>query len=97
MDVCLVIKQRLDELGFEQRDLAVAAEVTESYVSQLLTRKKLPPAPERTDIYERTRPWIDKYGGWAILVLSAIPNPVFDVAGIAAGIAKMPLKTFLSL
>lgn len=50
---------------------------------------------ERTDIYERTRPWIDKYGGWAILVLSAIPNPVFDVAGIAAGIAKMPLKTFL--
>ena len=31
MDVCLVIKQRLEELGFEQRDLAAAAEVTESY------------------------------------------------------------------
>ena len=46
MDVCLVIKQRLEELGFEQRDLAAAAEVTESYISQLLTRKKLPPAPE---------------------------------------------------
>lgn len=50
---------------------------------------------ERTDIYERTKPWVDKYGGWAILVLSAIPNPFFDAAGIAAGIAKMPLKTFL--
>ena len=50
---------------------------------------------ERTDIYERTKPWIDKYGGWAILFLSAIPNPFFDAAGIAAGIAKMPLKTFL--
>jgi membrane protein DedA with SNARE-associated domain len=27
--------------------------------------------------------------------LSAIPNPLFDVAGIAAGIAKMPFMTFL--
>jgi len=52
MDVCSVIKARLKELGLEQKDLAAAAEVTESYVSQLLTRKKLPPAPERTDIYE---------------------------------------------
>jgi transcriptional regulator with XRE-family HTH domain len=51
MDVCLVIKQRLDELGLEQKDLAAATEVTESYISQLLTRKKLPPAPDRTDIY----------------------------------------------
>src|SRR5947209_4864565 len=53
MDVCLVIKRRLDELGLAQKDLATAAEVTESYVSQLLARKKLPPAPDRTDIYEK--------------------------------------------
>jgi transcriptional regulator with XRE-family HTH domain len=53
VDVCLVIKQRLEELGLEQRDLAAAAEVTESYISQLLTRKKLPPAPGRTDIYDK--------------------------------------------
>ena len=53
MDVCSVIKTRLQELGFEQKDLAAAAEVTESYISQLLTRKKLPPAPDRTDIYEK--------------------------------------------
>lgn len=53
MDVCLVIKRRLDELGFEQKDLAAAADVTESYISQLLSRKKLPPAPDRTDIYEK--------------------------------------------
>lgn len=51
MDVCLVIKQRLEELGLEQKDLATAAGVTDSYISQLLTRKKLPPAPDRTDIY----------------------------------------------
>lgn len=53
MDVCLVIKERLEQLGFEQKDLAAAAQVTESYISQLLTRKKPPPAPDRTDIYEK--------------------------------------------
>lgn len=53
MDVCSVIKARLRELGFGQKELAAASEVTESYVSQLLTRKKLPPAPDRTDIYEK--------------------------------------------
>jgi transcriptional regulator with XRE-family HTH domain len=53
MDVRSLIRKRLDELGLEQKDLAAAAKVTESYVSQLLTRRKLPPAPERTDIYGR--------------------------------------------
>ncbi|HTC87167.1 MAG TPA: helix-turn-helix transcriptional regulator [Bryobacteraceae bacterium] len=53
MDVSLVIKQRLSELGLDQRDLAAATQVTESYVSQLLTRRKAPPAPGRTDIYDK--------------------------------------------
>jgi len=53
MDVGSLIRQRLEELGLGQKDLAAAAEVTESYVSQLLARKKMPPAPDRTDIYER--------------------------------------------
>ena len=53
MDVSLLIKQRLKELGLEQKDLAAAAQVTESYISQLLARKKAPPAPGRTDIYEK--------------------------------------------
>ena len=50
---------------------------------------------ERTDIFNKINPWIEKYGGWTILVLSAIPNPFFDIAGIAAGIAKIPLWRFL--
>ena len=50
---------------------------------------------ERTDIYNRIHPWVDKYGGWAILVFAAIPNPFFDLAGIAAGVSKMPLWRFL--
>src|ERR1700731_3453787 len=53
VDVALLIRQRLEQLGLGQRDLAAAAKVTESYVSQLLTRKKSPPASERTDIYEK--------------------------------------------
>ena len=53
MDVSLVIRQRLEEFGLEQRDLAQAAQVTESYISQLLTRRKAPPAPNRTDIYDK--------------------------------------------
>ena len=53
MDLSLAIKKRLQELELEQKDLAAAAEVTTSYISQLLNRKKLPPAPDRTDIYEK--------------------------------------------
>ena len=53
MDVPFVIRQRLEELGADQRDLATATQVTESYISQLLTRKKAPPAPTRTDIYDK--------------------------------------------
>jgi transcriptional regulator with XRE-family HTH domain len=57
VDVPFVIRHRLEELGLEQQDLARAARVTDSYISQLLTRKKAPPAPNRTDIYAR----IDKF------------------------------------
>ena len=53
MDVSSVIRQRLVELGLEQKDLAAAAKVTDSYISQLLTRKKRPPDPDRTDIYDK--------------------------------------------
>jgi len=53
LDISLVIRHRLKELGLEQRDLAAAAQVTESYISQLLAGKKGPPAPGRTGIYDR--------------------------------------------
>jgi len=50
---------------------------------------------ENTKTYNRVLPWVQKYGAWAILVLSAIPNPFFDLAGIAAGVAKIPVWKFL--
>ena len=63
MDVPLVIRRRLNELGLEQKDLAAAAQVTESYISQLLARKKAPPAPNRTDIYDKIGKFLKLPGG----------------------------------
>jgi membrane protein YqaA with SNARE-associated domain len=50
---------------------------------------------ERMDIFERITPYIKKYGPFGIAALAAIPNPFFDLAGIAAGMLKMPLWRFL--
>lgn len=63
MDVPYVIKRRLEELGLEQKKLAHAAQVTESYISQLLTRKKAPPASYRTDIYEKIERFLELPSG----------------------------------
>ncbi len=51
MNIKELTRYRLEELGHEQRDLAAAAQVTESYISQLLSGT--PPAPNRSDIYEK--------------------------------------------
>jgi hypothetical protein len=53
MDVAQLIQEKLNEFALDQRDVADAAQVTESYISQLLSRKKAPPDPERTDIYDK--------------------------------------------
>ncbi|PYO99646.1 MAG: XRE family transcriptional regulator [Gemmatimonadetes bacterium] len=78
MDVSLVIRRRLEEFGLEQRDLAEAAQVTESYISQLLTGKRAPPAPNRTDIYDK----MDKF----------LKLPSGELARVADGQRKEQLK-----
>ncbi len=45
--------------------------------------------------YERVVRWMKKYGDVTILVLAFIPNPLFDLAGVVAGILKMPVWKFL--
>ena len=45
--------------------------------------------------YQRVVRWMEKYGDITILVLAFIPNPLFDLAGIVAGILKMPIWKFL--
>lgn len=40
--------------------------------------------------------WMEKYGLWTIFILAVIPNPLFDLAGIASGMLKIPVwKYFL--
>lgn len=40
--------------------------------------------------------WLNRRGMLVIFVLAIIPNPVFDVAGIAAGALRMPLARYLA-
>jgi uncharacterized membrane protein YdjX (TVP38/TMEM64 family) len=50
---------------------------------------------ERSRAYDRIDAWVQRYGQWAILLLAILPNPFFDVAGMAAGVLKMPVWKFL--
>lgn len=50
---------------------------------------------EDSERYEKVVHWMEKYGDVTILVLAFIPNPLFDLAGMTAGILKMPVWKFL--
>lgn len=45
--------------------------------------------------YSRVERWIQRYGAWGILFLGFQPILPFDIAGLLAGAAKMPLYKFL--
>lgn len=45
--------------------------------------------------YKRVEAWINKHGFWAIFAISLQPIIPFDIGGIIAGAAKMPLYKFL--
>ncbi|MBN1303228.1 MAG: VTT domain-containing protein [Anaerolineales bacterium] len=49
---------------------------------------------ENTKPYQRIVPHVRKYGILVIFILSAIPTPFFDLAGVAAGVLKMRLPRF---
>ncbi len=52
-------------------------------------------AVDNRKTYDKIVGWTNKYGLWVIFVLAIIPNPLFDLAGIAAGALKVPLWQFL--
>ena len=51
---------------------------------------------ENSARYGRVVNWMEKYGDITILILAFIPNPLFDLAGVVAGILKMPVWKFLA-
>lgn len=46
-------------------------------------------------LYERIKVWMERYGLIVITILAAIPNPVFDMAGIVAGSLRVKWWRFL--
>ena len=49
----------------------------------------------RREFYDRMVELMRKYGDVVVLVLAVIPNPIFDLAGMAAGMLKLPVGRFL--
>ena len=52
-------------------------------------------AIEDKALYAKMERWMLRHGYLTIFILSAIPNPVFDLAGIAAGALHFPVWKFL--
>ena len=50
---------------------------------------------EQSEKYQRLAGWMRRYGDITVLVMAFIPNPFFDLAGMAAGVLKMPVIRFL--
>ena len=44
--------------------------------------------------YKRIHRWMDAHGTITMFLMSTVPNPLFDVAGLAAGAVQMPMKRF---
>ena len=45
--------------------------------------------------YARLERWTRKYGAFGIFLVAALPVPLFDLAGIAAGAIRMPVWQFV--
>jgi membrane protein YqaA with SNARE-associated domain len=50
---------------------------------------------KKSKTYLRMERWMRRRGSMVILVLAFVPNPIFDLAGAAAGILKYPIWKFL--
>lgn len=50
---------------------------------------------EDRKMYDRMVAWMERNGPATVLILAFIPNPLFDLTGIAAGALRMPVHVFL--
>jgi len=44
--------------------------------------------------YARIHAWMEERGFMTMFLMSVFPNPLFDVAGLAAGAVQMPMRSF---
>ncbi len=50
---------------------------------------------EKRQVFERLQYWMERHGMLTIFILSMVPNPLIDLAGISAGASKYALYKFL--
>ena len=48
-------------------------------------------------LYMRMESWMRSRGWLVLFLLSILPNPIFDLAGIAAGVLRFPIWGFLGI
>jgi membrane protein YqaA with SNARE-associated domain len=75
--------------------LAAAAGATVGEISAYAAGFSGQAVIERASIYARILPWMRRFGGPTTFILAAVPNPFFDLAGMAAGALRMPFAAFL--
>jgi membrane protein YqaA with SNARE-associated domain len=51
---------------------------------------------EKSKRYAQVEGWMRRYGDITVFVMAAIPNPLFDLAGLASGSLRFPLWRFLT-
>jgi uncharacterized membrane protein YdjX (TVP38/TMEM64 family) len=49
---------------------------------------------ENQPSYERIKRWMMRRGTITMFLMSTVPNPLFDVVGLAAGAVQMPMRRF---
>ncbi|MCL5257167.1 MAG: VTT domain-containing protein [Chloroflexi bacterium] len=49
---------------------------------------------EKVPFYHKAEGWMNRYGLATIFVLSVVPNPLFDAAGLAAGALRVRVSRF---
>jgi len=50
---------------------------------------------QRSKWQPKVEGWMQKYGALTVFLLALVPNPVFDIAGLTAGMLKMPVLKYL--
>ena len=52
---------------------------------------------DRSHFYQRMERWMRRRGWLVLFLVALIPNPIFDVVGIAAGALRYPVWRFLAV
>ena len=89
---------KLTELDEQSHTPASSPTAASSFSASASTVSSLP--SHQPSLQERVKLLIyhalEQYGFWAILLLASIPNPLFDLAGLACGHFLIPFATFFS-